>query len=113
MNSQALSWRIDDLMLVNGAANQHRRWNKLLLIKVSVFVWRVCKGRIHVRAELDSKGIDLHSVLCPSCDDEIKIWDRVFNWWICDARQIVDIAGLLKLDNNNISSKWVNMSWKL
>ncbi|XP_071713734.1 uncharacterized protein [Rutidosis leptorrhynchoides] len=45
--------------------------------------------------ELDKRDIDLHSVLCPLCDDDletvdhsivfckhaIEIWDRVYKWW--------------------------------
>ncbi|GKF44672.1 hypothetical protein Tco_0131224, partial [Tanacetum coccineum] len=52
-------------------------------------------GRLPVRVELDRKGIDLHSLLCPWCDDAcgsfdhaivlcnevMKVWSVVFGWW--------------------------------
>ncbi|GKE18210.1 hypothetical protein Tco_1425787 [Tanacetum coccineum] len=51
--------------------------------------------RLPVKVELDKKGIDLHSVLCPMCDNAcesidhgivlcsevIKVWSLVFGWW--------------------------------
>ncbi|GJV85609.1 hypothetical protein Tco_1525507 [Tanacetum coccineum] len=51
--------------------------------------------RIPVRVILDNMGIDLHSVLCPCCEESIElldhcfvlcpkvkpIWDRVLQWW--------------------------------
>ncbi|GKC29214.1 RNA-directed DNA polymerase, eukaryota, reverse transcriptase zinc-binding domain protein [Tanacetum coccineum] len=69
-------------------------WNKMVPIKINVFVWRAVLGRIPVWVELDKKGIDLDSILCPSCDNVVKsivpclvlcekalsVWDR-FAWW--------------------------------
>ncbi|XP_071704328.1 uncharacterized protein [Rutidosis leptorrhynchoides] len=63
--------------------------------KVGVFVWRVRWERLPGLSELDKRGIDLHSVLCPLCDDAVEtvdhalfsckkvreIWDKVFKWW--------------------------------
>ncbi|GJT18747.1 reverse transcriptase domain, reverse transcriptase zinc-binding domain protein [Tanacetum coccineum] len=42
-------------------------WNKWVPKKVNIFVWRALKGRLSVREELDKRGIDLDSILCPSC----------------------------------------------
>ncbi|GJT46173.1 RNA-directed DNA polymerase, eukaryota, reverse transcriptase zinc-binding domain protein [Tanacetum coccineum] len=53
------------------------------------------RGRLPVRVELDKTGIDLHTLLCPSCDeacetidhslvfcnDAMNIWGKVFEWW--------------------------------
>ncbi|XP_071737258.1 uncharacterized protein [Rutidosis leptorrhynchoides] len=63
--------------------------------KVELFVWRARKGRIPMLPELDKKGIDLNSVRCPICDDDIEtldhsllscklskdIWEKTFEWW--------------------------------
>ncbi|XP_071708422.1 uncharacterized protein [Rutidosis leptorrhynchoides] len=63
--------------------------------KIEVFVWRTNKKRLPVLIELDKRGIDLHSVRCPLCDDDIEsvnhslilckhafdVWSKVFDWW--------------------------------
>ncbi|XP_071708357.1 uncharacterized protein [Rutidosis leptorrhynchoides] len=69
--------------------------NLFLPKKLEIFAWRVIKRRMPVRLELDKRGIDLHSVRCPLCDDDVEsiehcfifckfsmeIWERVHNWW--------------------------------
>ncbi|GKA32658.1 zinc finger, CCHC-type containing protein [Tanacetum coccineum] len=51
--------------------------------------------RIPVRVELDKRGIDLDSILCPCCDSVVEtcehslvvcnfamsVWERVYRWW--------------------------------
>ncbi|GJW78077.1 reverse transcriptase domain, reverse transcriptase zinc-binding domain protein [Tanacetum coccineum] len=70
-------------------------WNRLVPEKVNIFVWRALKGRLPVRVELDRRGIDLDSILCPCCNDIVEtcahclvtcdlamsVWVKVFNWW--------------------------------
>ena len=70
-------------------------WNKLAPKKVNIFVWRALKGRLSVRVELDKRGIDLDSVLCPCCNNIVEtcthslvtcdlatsVWENIFNWW--------------------------------
>ncbi|GKB76223.1 RNA-directed DNA polymerase, eukaryota, reverse transcriptase zinc-binding domain protein [Tanacetum coccineum] len=74
---------------------QETIWNKLVPKKVNIFVWRALKGRLPVRVELDRRGIDLDSVLCPSCNNSVEscahslvtcdlpmsVWEKIFNWW--------------------------------
>ncbi|XP_071696404.1 uncharacterized protein [Rutidosis leptorrhynchoides] len=43
--------------------------NKSIPQKVSLFIWRTRLKRIPVRVELDKRGVDLDSVLCPLCSD--------------------------------------------
>lgn len=54
-------------------------------------------GRISVQEVLDSVGMDLHSLLCPFCEEEVDmvdhcflkckfindLWLKIFNWWGC------------------------------
>nr|GEY39661.1 reverse transcriptase domain, reverse transcriptase zinc-binding domain protein [Tanacetum cinerariifolium] len=75
-----------------GDANFEMAWNNLIPKKINIFAWRTVRGRLPVRVELDRKGIDLHSVLCPMCDNAcesidhgivlcsemIKVWSLVF-----------------------------------
>ncbi|GJZ47895.1 putative RNA-directed DNA polymerase, eukaryota, reverse transcriptase zinc-binding domain protein [Tanacetum coccineum] len=70
-------------------------WNKWVPKKVNIFVWRALKGRLPVHEELDKRGIDLDSILCPSCGDIVEscshclvmcnfamsVWEKIFNWW--------------------------------
>ncbi|GJX76965.1 putative RNA-directed DNA polymerase [Tanacetum coccineum] len=70
-------------------------WNNIVPRKVNVFAWRASIGRIPVRVELDKKGIDLDSLLCPCCENVVEsidhalalcekalgVWDRLFAWW--------------------------------
>ncbi|XP_071715131.1 uncharacterized protein [Rutidosis leptorrhynchoides] len=69
--------------------------NNLVPKKIEIFIWRLMKKRLPVRIELDKRGIDLHSVRCPVCDDGLEstdhtlpfcsyafeIWNRVYSWW--------------------------------
>ncbi|GJU33638.1 reverse transcriptase domain, reverse transcriptase zinc-binding domain protein [Tanacetum coccineum] len=52
-------------------------------------------GRLPVREELDKRGIDLDSLLCPSCGDMVEscshclvmcnfamsVWEKIYSWW--------------------------------
>ncbi|XP_071718244.1 uncharacterized protein [Rutidosis leptorrhynchoides] len=78
-----------------GPSNFESIRNSLVPSKVEVFVWRARKRRIAVLAELDKRGVDLHSVLCPICNQDVEtvdhslvlcslafdIWEQVFKWW--------------------------------
>ncbi|XP_071717836.1 uncharacterized protein [Rutidosis leptorrhynchoides] len=69
--------------------------NNCVPLKVEVFIWRLIRRRLPVRVKLDKRGIDLHSVRCPLCDDDIEsldhafifckqameVWERVYKWW--------------------------------
>ncbi|XP_071688353.1 uncharacterized protein [Rutidosis leptorrhynchoides] len=69
--------------------------NNLMPKKLKIHVWRLLLKRIPVRIKLNKRGIDLHSVRCPICDDDmesldhslfkckvaIDVWFRVYKWW--------------------------------
>ncbi|XP_071692793.1 uncharacterized protein [Rutidosis leptorrhynchoides] len=90
-----LSDLCDEKTLRIGSNNSRTLRNNLVPKKIEVFVWRLMKKRLLVRIELDKRVIDLHSVRCPICDDDIEttdhivlfcafaqdIWNRVFRWW--------------------------------
>ncbi|GKC78534.1 reverse transcriptase domain, reverse transcriptase zinc-binding domain protein [Tanacetum coccineum] len=56
---------------------------------------RALRGRLSVRVELDRRGVDLDSVLCPccnnivetcvhsliTCDLAMNVWDKIYKWW--------------------------------
>ncbi|XP_071699348.1 uncharacterized protein [Rutidosis leptorrhynchoides] len=90
-----LSVLIDEHILGSHFSSQETLRNNLVPKKLEIFAWRVRKKRIPVRTELDKRGIHLHSVRCPLCDDDvesvdhslifcthaIEVWNRVFGWW--------------------------------
>ncbi|XP_071740996.1 uncharacterized protein [Rutidosis leptorrhynchoides] len=69
--------------------------NNLVPKKIELFVWRAIRKRLPVRIELDKRGVDLNTVRCPLCDDDLEtvehsfifcskvmdIWNRIFSWW--------------------------------
>ncbi|XP_071719604.1 uncharacterized protein [Rutidosis leptorrhynchoides] len=94
--TKKLSSIIDDRILGNRFNNIGETLrNNLVPAKVSIFIWRVLKRWIPVRTELDKRGIDLDSVRCPLCDDDVEtidhsltfcrhamdLWDRIYKWW--------------------------------
>ncbi|GKB54349.1 reverse transcriptase domain, reverse transcriptase zinc-binding domain protein, partial [Tanacetum coccineum] len=90
-----LSRMVEEKILHADSGGQETIWNNLVPKKVNIFVWRALKGRLPVRDELDRKGIDLDSVLCPSCNNGVEtcahclttcglamsVWDSIFKWW--------------------------------
>ncbi|GJX71271.1 RNA-directed DNA polymerase, eukaryota, reverse transcriptase zinc-binding domain protein [Tanacetum coccineum] len=92
---KALTKLIEEKCIDFGNNTGETMWNKLVPKKVNIFMWRVGRGRLPVRVELDKRGIDLHTLLCPSCDEvcetidhslvlcneAMNIWGKVFEWW--------------------------------
>ncbi|XP_071719494.1 uncharacterized protein [Rutidosis leptorrhynchoides] len=86
---------IDEKLLHNSFCDYETLRNKLVPKKLEIFVWRTVPKRIPTRVELDKKSIDLDSVRCPMCDEDLEtvehdiifckfdseVWARVFNWW--------------------------------
>ncbi|XP_071695486.1 uncharacterized protein [Rutidosis leptorrhynchoides] len=93
--TKTLANLIDDKVLNTGTNYVETLRNNLVSRKVKVFIWRARKRRIPVLEELDKRGIDLHSVRCPMCDEDIEtaehslifcklsldVWSRVYAWW--------------------------------
>ncbi|XP_071741053.1 uncharacterized protein [Rutidosis leptorrhynchoides] len=96
---------IDEKMIPRGNGNIETLRNNLVPKKIEVFVWRARRKRLPNLIELDKRGIDLNTVRCPLCDDDIEsidhslflckhvmeVWNKVFEWW-----------GLEKLDPCNL-----------
>ncbi|XP_071728117.1 uncharacterized protein [Rutidosis leptorrhynchoides] len=69
---KALSRIIEDQWHSSPLGIEETNRNNVLPKKLEVFVWRAIKKRIPVRHEIDKSGIDLHSVRCPFCDDDVE-----------------------------------------
>ncbi|XP_071726640.1 uncharacterized protein [Rutidosis leptorrhynchoides] len=96
------------LEVPNGSPNP-TLGNNLIPKKLKIFVWRVLKKRIPVWIELDKRGIDLHSVHCPVCDDDLEsvdhllikckealdVWNRIFKWWNLGSCSLSNMSDIL------------------
>ncbi|XP_071689042.1 uncharacterized protein [Rutidosis leptorrhynchoides] len=93
--SKTMTSIIEEKLLPRGTHLFETLRNYLVPKKVEVFIWRSRKKRLATLVELDKRGIDLHSVRCPLCDDDVEsvdhalifckhafeVWRRVFDWW--------------------------------
>nr|GEW09968.1 RNA-directed DNA polymerase, eukaryota [Tanacetum cinerariifolium] len=87
---------IDDHLLLNSL--QCTRWFKVILRNVNIFMWRFFLDRLPHRLNLSSRGLDIDSIMCPlcknnvdsnahvffSCDITSNVWNLVRGW--CDAK---------------------------
>ncbi|XP_071718124.1 uncharacterized protein [Rutidosis leptorrhynchoides] len=78
--------------------------------KIELFVWRATQKRVPVRIELDKRGVDLNTVRCPLCDEDVEtvehslifcskvmdIWNRVFSWWGFGSMSNLSIIEILR-----------------
>ncbi|XP_071740196.1 uncharacterized protein [Rutidosis leptorrhynchoides] len=103
--------------------------NNLEPKKVGVFVWRAKRERLPVLVELDKWGIDLHSVRCPLCDDDVEsvkhslleckyvsvIWEKILVWWGFDSVNLSFgnlLRGFCPLQCSELGNKiWQAVEW--
>ncbi|XP_071695415.1 uncharacterized protein [Rutidosis leptorrhynchoides] len=105
--------------------------NKAIPLKVEIFVWRARQKRIPVRIELEKRGIDLDSTLCPLCLIEtetaehilsqcpkvLEIWNQVLSWWNLPCipsltiNQIFDADSLIPAPTSNVKIIWQSLKW--
>nr|GEW67511.1 hypothetical protein [Tanacetum cinerariifolium] len=54
------------------------RWKKNVPIKVNIFLWRLTLNKLPFRMNLDRKGIDVDSLLCPTCQEDVEMVNHIF-----------------------------------
>ncbi|GJV40502.1 RNA-directed DNA polymerase, eukaryota, reverse transcriptase zinc-binding domain protein [Tanacetum coccineum] len=115
---------VDDIWLQTERSGHETMWNNLVPKKVNVFVWCVLKGRLLVRNELDKRGIDLDTLLCPCCDDNVEtfnhslllcntawsVWVKKFQWWDGGNVDVFTIGEIFKHNGFN-SQSMENKKW--
>ncbi|GJV12261.1 RNA-directed DNA polymerase, eukaryota, partial [Tanacetum coccineum] len=67
---------IDDKIL--GTVGSKTQWCKYVLIKVNILSWRVKLNNLPSRLNLSCRGLELHSILCPSCNLAVESTDHLF-----------------------------------
>ncbi|GJT76979.1 RNA-directed DNA polymerase, eukaryota, reverse transcriptase zinc-binding domain protein [Tanacetum coccineum] len=74
------------------------RWIRCIPNKIKVFLWRLSLNKLPSRVNLDLKGIDVGSLLCPICQEDVEsvnhiffscemakaLWDLFAKWWELD-----------------------------
>ncbi|XP_071726989.1 uncharacterized protein [Rutidosis leptorrhynchoides] len=95
-STKRLSSLLDEVTIgANNRSHNETLKNYLVMKKVEIFMWRVLKRRVPVHIELDKRGIDLESVRCPLCDDDVEtidhalffcrhsmdLWVKIYKWW--------------------------------
>ncbi|XP_071719608.1 uncharacterized protein [Rutidosis leptorrhynchoides] len=86
-------------------------------------------NKLPVLVELDKRGVDLNSVLCPICGNEIEtiehvlircsvaldVWTRVSRWWNSNIRASIDVnsrfSGFSSSGSNTKSVLWQAIEW--
>ncbi|GJV38519.1 RNA-directed DNA polymerase, eukaryota, reverse transcriptase zinc-binding domain protein [Tanacetum coccineum] len=54
------------------------RLNRLIPNKVNVFIWRLMLNKLPTRVNLDRRDIDVGSILCPICLEDIETVNHIF-----------------------------------
>nr|GEY72661.1 RNA-directed DNA polymerase, eukaryota [Tanacetum cinerariifolium] len=95
------------------------RWNRFVPRKVNVFIWRALRDRLPTRWNLSRRGVEIASITCPICDNEIdtsyhtlwvyslatSLWIRVFKWLEFNPPVIPNLRGIFTwIEELHISS---------
>nr|GEV08367.1 RNA-directed DNA polymerase, eukaryota [Tanacetum cinerariifolium] len=54
------------------------RWNRFIPNKVNVFIWRLMLNKLPTRVNLDRRDIDVGSLLCPICLEDLETVNHIF-----------------------------------
>ena len=76
-----------------GSAAVEIRWNKNLSIKINIHSWRFTIDRLPTKFNLDARGIDLDTIRCPICDEDIETSQILFLDCI-NAKSLLSMHGL-------------------
>ncbi|XP_071740106.1 uncharacterized protein [Rutidosis leptorrhynchoides] len=128
--TKTLSQIINNLKLGIHASAILIQRNKFTPQKVNFFAWRVIQRKIPIRVELDKRGIDLDTILCPLCDTDTETIDHTFvtcpktsqirelilTWWSQAITSITNLGDVIinnqSFTSNNIgSSLWQATKW--
>ena len=70
-------------------------WRKIVPIKVNILAWKIKLDYLPTRFNLSRRGLDIHSILCPICENHTETSSHIF--FACSvARDIL----------SNIASWW-------
>ncbi|GKC54223.1 putative RNA-directed DNA polymerase, eukaryota, reverse transcriptase zinc-binding domain protein [Tanacetum coccineum] len=109
---------VDDSLLEAGIAAT--RWIRHIPIKINVFLWRLNLNSLPSRVNLDRRGIEVDSLLCPTCYLDVEtvnhiffncemakdLWALLAKWWELDIPICANISEWYSwLDGVRVASK--------
>ncbi|XP_071703971.1 uncharacterized protein [Rutidosis leptorrhynchoides] len=117
---------IDDKLILRETTNSATIRNNLVPQKIGIFVWRLLRKRIAVKEELDRRGIDLDSLLCPICNDAVEsvdhaiisckyaqeVWIGILKWWNLPLQSGITIDEMIKGSNSIVSAPRFKKIWQ-
>ena len=117
---------IDNKIHDSSNTSQETRWNKAIPRKVCIFIWRCQQKRLPVWSWLHHIGIDLNSILCPHCGNDIETldhcfihcprvfnnWKKVFKWWKLGVFEVDTVDDILAHNGRNNFSKKQQFIWQ-
>ncbi|XP_071739470.1 uncharacterized protein [Rutidosis leptorrhynchoides] len=128
--TKALATILDNFKLHTPSSTIKTPRNKLIPQKINIFIWRVLYGRIPTRVELDKRGVDLDSILCPLCNLHIEsiehilihctstsnVWESILQWWNLPANTFTNLRDITLNDQSFTTSQnganiWQAIKW--
>ncbi|XP_071718182.1 uncharacterized protein [Rutidosis leptorrhynchoides] len=129
--TSTLASLINEKLLPANSNNEKTLRNNLIPQKLGIFIWRAKLNRLPVLTELDKRGIDLDSVLCPickavqetvnhilfECSVAKDVWLRVSRWWntSLSLNSSLDDSFLGRINSGNNTSQfsklWQSIEW--
>ncbi|GKE19722.1 RNA-directed DNA polymerase, eukaryota, reverse transcriptase zinc-binding domain protein [Tanacetum coccineum] len=118
---KSLRVKLDEKIL--SLSHEKTRWNSLVPKKVNILVWRGDNDSLATRCNLDKRCIDLHSILCPMCEEDVEsldhlmgrcswshsIWNFIFKWWGFSLSGDLDYKCVSNFVNRLITEKKTNV----
>ncbi|GJT58545.1 RNA-directed DNA polymerase, eukaryota, reverse transcriptase zinc-binding domain protein [Tanacetum coccineum] len=92
------------IAMSNNTLSNPTRWNKILPLKINIFSWRTSNTRLPTRLNLDIRGVDLHTIRCPICDDALESEERIFVYCELAKETWRGVVDWWKLSNVNFSN---------
>ncbi|XP_071695620.1 uncharacterized protein [Rutidosis leptorrhynchoides] len=124
--TKSMAKAIDDKLLSRESTPSATIKNNLVPLKVGIFVWRTLTKRIVVKEELDRRGIDLDTLLCPICNDVVEsvdhaiysckfaqgIWVGILKWWNLPPSPSITLEELIKYSRSLVPVSCKKKVWQ-
>ncbi|XP_071738764.1 uncharacterized protein [Rutidosis leptorrhynchoides] len=124
--TKKLASLIDEKTILDTRTRPETLKNSLVPGKIEIFIWRALRKRLATRVDLDIRGVDLHSVRCPLCDDGLEttdhalflcihsfeVWERVYKWWGLGPVSNISINEACRGKSNTPFSRFGVLLWQ-
>ncbi|XP_071700071.1 uncharacterized protein [Rutidosis leptorrhynchoides] len=124
--TKILTGIVDDKKLNTQTIFKDTVRNKAIPQKINIFSWKEKMGRLPTRSELDKRGIDLNTTLCPLCNDHVEnlehaltkchhvknVWISFLKWWNLHFINVSNLNDALISDQNPPSTSIGKTIWQ-